>query len=102
MFSLVYGLFAGGFSSTFTGVIQELKKIDPRAEAGLVIGMLAAGRGVGSVVSGPLSEALLSEKPWIGEAAAGYGSGYGGLIVFTGISAMLSGVSWISRRIGWI
>ena len=102
IFSLVYGLFAGGFSSTFTGVIQEVKKIDHRAEAGLVFGFMAAGRGVGSVVSGPLSEALLSEKPWVGEAVAGYGSGYGGLIVFTGLSAFLSGVGWFSRRIGWI
>ncbi len=102
MFSLVYGLFAGGFSSTFTGIIQEIRKIDDHAEAGLIFGMLAAGRGVGSVVSGPLSEALLNERPWLGEAAAGYGSGYGALIVFTGLTAMLSGVSWVGRRVGWI
>jgi MFS family permease len=102
IFSLVYGLFAGGFTSTYTGAIREVKKVDSRAEAGLVLGLLAAGRGVGSVVSGPLSEVLLSEKPWVGEAFAGYGSGYGGLIVFTGVSAMLSGVSWIGRRVGWI
>lgn len=102
IFSLVYGLFAGGFTSTYTGIIQEVKKRDGRAESGLIFGLLAAGRGVGSVVSGPLSEALLSERPWAGEAFAGYGSGYGGLIVFTGVSAMLSGISWVVRRIGWI
>lgn len=102
IFSLVYGLFAGGFTSTYTGVLQEVKKVDSRAEAGLVFGFIAAGRGIGSVVSGPLSEVLLSKRPWAGEAVAGYGSGYGGLIVFTGISAMLSGVSWVGRRAGWI
>lgn len=102
IFSLVYGLFAGGFTSTYTGIIREVKKADDRAEAGLVFGFIAAGRGVGSVVSGPLSEVLLSKRPWVGEAVAGYGSGYGGLIVFTGVSAMLSGVSWGARRIGWI
>lgn len=102
IFSLVYGLFAGGFTSTYTGVIKEIRKTDERAEAGLVFGMLAAGRGIGSVVSGPLSEALLSEKPWVGEAVAGYGSGYGGLILLTGLSAMLSGVSWVWRRFGWM
>lgn len=102
IFSLVYGFFAGAFTSTYTGVIQEVKKLDHRTEAGLVFGLLAAGRGVGSVVSGPLSEALLNERPWVGEAIAGYGSGFGALIVFTGVSSMLSGVSWVGRRAGWI
>lgn len=102
IFSLIYGLFAGGFSSTWTGIIKEVKKTDERADAGLILGLLAAGRGVGSVVSGPLSEALVSAKPWAGDAKLGYGSGYGGLIVFTGVSAMLGGMSWVGRRIGWV
>ena len=102
IFSLVYGLFAGGFTSTYTGSIKEVKKANDRAEAGLVFGLLAAGRGIGSVVSGPLSEALLSERPWAGEAILGYGTGYGGLIIFTGVSAMLGGMSWIGRRVGLV
>ena len=102
VFSLVYGLFAGGFTSTYTGSIQEVKRADNRAEAGLVFGLLAAGRGIGSVASGPLSEALLSEQPWVGDAIFGYGTGYGGLIVFTGISAMLGGMSWVCRRASWV
>ena len=102
IFSLVYGLFAGGFSSTWTGIIREVQKRDRGAEAGLVFGLLAAGRGIGSVLSGPLSEALLKHKPWIGEGQLGYGTGYGGLIVFTGVSATLGGVSWIGRRVGWV
>ena len=53
VFSLFYGFFAGGFTSTYTGSIQEVKRADNRAEAGLVFGLLAAGRGIGSVVSGP-------------------------------------------------
>ena len=102
IFSLVYGLFAGGFTSTYTGSIKEVIRADDRAEQGLVFGLLAAGRGIGSVVSGPLSEALLSERPWVGEGLLGYGTGYGALIVFTGISAMLGGTSWVGRRIGWV
>ena len=102
IFSLGYGLFAGGFSSTWPGMIKEVKKHDDRADLGLVFGLLAAGRGIGSVVSGPLSEALVVGRPWIEQAASGYGSGYGGLIVFTGVSAALGGSSWVCRRIGWI
>lgn len=84
IFSLMYGLFAGGFTSTYTGVIQEVQKQARGTEAGMLFGLLSAGRGVGSVLSGPLSEALLNSKPWAKEAALGYGTGYGGLIVFTG------------------
>lgn len=102
LFSLVYGFFAGSFSSTYTGIIREVRKKDSGAEAGLVFGLLAAGRGIGSVACGPLSEALLKDRPWQGEAALGYGTGYGGLIVFTGVTAMLGGVSFGARRLGWI
>ena len=101
-FSLLYGLFAGGFSSTWTGITQEVKKQDERAELGLVFGLLAAGRGIGSVVSGPLSESIVRAKPWMGEAASAYGSGYGGLIVLTGITAFLGGTGWIGRRVGYV
>ena len=102
IFSLVYGLFAGGFSSTWAGITQEVKRKDDRAELGLIFGLLAAGRGIGSVVSGPLSEALLNEKPGQREVTFGYDSGYRGLIIFTGISALLGGSSWVARRVGLV
>ncbi|KAG8532711.1 uncharacterized protein KY384_002588 [Bacidia gigantensis] len=89
IFSLIYGLFGGGYSSTWSGITQEIRKQDEKAELGVVFGLLAAGRGVGSVISGPLSEALVAGRPWSGEAALGYGSGFGPLIVFTGISMIL-------------
>jgi hypothetical protein len=54
------------------------------------------------VVSGPLSEVLVKGKPWVGEATMGYGTGYGLLIVFTGISALLGGSSFVVRRVGWM
>lgn len=68
----------------------------------MIFGLLAAGRGIGSVLSGPLSEALLQGKPWAGDASLGYRTGYGGLIVFTGFSAALGSVSWVGRRLGWV
>ena len=102
IFSIVYGLFAGGFSATWPGIIREVRKQEDSAVPGMIFGMLSAGRGIGSVVSGPISEAILGEQPWVGEAALGYGTGFGGLIALTGVSAALGGVSWIARRIGWI
>ncbi|PKX89369.1 putative MFS monocarboxylate transporter [Aspergillus novofumigatus IBT 16806] len=51
------------------------------------------GRGVGNVVSGPLSEALLKVGGWKAEEAFGaYGSEYGVLVVLTGVTAFLGGL----------
>lgn len=102
VFSVLYGFFAGGFVSTNAGVIKAIKTLDENTDVGTLIGFLSAGRGIGAVVSGPLSEALLTSKPWKGEAALGYGTGYGSLIVFTGITAALGGASFLGRRLGWM
>lgn len=102
IFASAYGLFAGGFSSTYTGVIKEIKRHEESADVGLVIGLLSAGRGIGAVVSGPLSEVLLKARPWQGVTSLGYGSAYEGLIVFTGVTAAAGGVSFLGRVLGWM
>lgn len=116
LFCLVYGFFAGAYTSTWPGIMRQMRS-NPTNSLGesrvvdgslttvdpvMVFGILAMGRGVGSIVSGPLSEAMLSGKPWLGRAFAGYGSGYGALIAFTGVTAAAGGASWVWRRIGWL
>jgi MFS family permease len=104
-FSVVYGLFAGSFTSTYPGIMKQVTDQERRrggVDPVMVFGYLAAGRGVGNIVSGPISEALVRGHQWRGKAASGYGSGYGGLIVFTGITALLGGASYLWRRIGWL
>ncbi|KAJ5510100.1 Major facilitator superfamily domain general substrate transporter [Penicillium expansum] len=60
VFSITYGFFAGGFSSTWSGVITQIKRdSSPSLDTGLVFGLLAGGRGIGNVISGPLSTVLL-------------------------------------------
>ncbi|KAG5985991.1 hypothetical protein E4U43_005753 [Claviceps pusilla] len=106
-----YGLFAGSYTSAWTGLMRQVttdadlsssiyrrEAVDPV----MVVAVLAAGRGVGSVLSGPLSQALTEPMAWKGEALAAYGSGYGPLIVFTGVTAALSGIVLPSRYMGWI
>jgi MFS family permease len=100
VFCIVYGLFAGSFSSTWTGIIKIIQSRVEGADAGLVFAFLAFGRGVGNVVSGPLSEALIKGKPWLHSAGMAYGSGYGPIITFTGISALLGGCSFLVRGLG--
>lgn len=111
-FCIVYGLFAGSFSSTYPGVMREVVRQGESDEGNgnlvsstdptMVFAFLAAGRGVGNVVSGPLSELLIKGMPWKGGAVGGYGSGFGTLIAFTGATALVGGGGFIWRRIGWL
>ncbi|KAI1814176.1 major facilitator superfamily transporter [Poronia punctata] len=107
-FCIVYGLSAGSFASAWAGIMREISQKEEsennrRVDGSMVFGFLAAGRGLGNVISGPLSENLMRSMPWKGETAAyGYGSGYGSLIVFTGATALLGGASFVWRRLGFL
>jgi MFS family permease len=97
IFCVVYGMFAGSFSSTWPAIMKEVQKETNAVEPTIVFAFLAAGRGIGNVVSGPLSEKLLQGLAWRGVAGGAYGSGYGTLIVFTGVTAFLGGLSVLAR-----
>lgn len=100
IFSIVYGFFAGGFVSTNAGVIKMVKHADQSVDVGALLGVISACRGVGAVVSGPLSGTLMKGENW--RAWGGYGSDYGSLIVFTGVTAAVGGVSFLWKRLGWM
>ncbi|CAG8590925.1 2528_t:CDS:2, partial [Scutellospora calospora] len=76
--SLLYGLTAAAYSTSWGGVIRELQRKHENTDANVVFGLLALGRGVGSVISGPLSETLLDEsKSMHGAGISAYGSELG-------------------------
>ncbi|KAH8427051.1 uncharacterized protein LDX57_004769 [Aspergillus melleus] len=97
IFCIFYGLFAGSFTSTWPAIVNEVRKKSVYADQSIIFGFLSTGRGIGNVVSGPLSEALLKTDSWKGVAAKAYGSGYGPLIAFTGVSALLGGFGILMR-----
>ncbi|KAJ5599292.1 hypothetical protein N7450_000359 [Penicillium hetheringtonii] len=102
VFSIFYGFFAGGFSSTWSGVITKIQSDSSSSmETGLVFGLLAGGRGIGNVISGPLSSVLIRQGalgPYHDQSSGtGFGTQYGVLILFTGITALLGGWGWIWR-----
>ncbi|KAL8832635.1 MAG: hypothetical protein Q9191_000151 [Dirinaria sp. TL-2023a] len=101
LFALVYGVFAGGYAATWAGCLGEVQRDSRDAEAGVVLGMMAATRGIGAVVSGPLSEVLFKFRLGDASLAGAYGTEYGVVILFTGITAVLGGLGAIERVRIW-
>ncbi|KAM3066184.1 hypothetical protein ACMFMF_010500 [Clarireedia jacksonii] len=97
IFTIMYGIFAGGWSAIWAGMIREVQRRDQNAGFGVLMGLFSAGRGVGSVVCGPVSEILVSYGGWH-SAVGGYGTEYGLVIVFTGISS-ICGLIGVATRL---
>ena len=101
IFALLFGLFAGGYSTSWAGICKEIQHHSVGADPAMVLGMFGFGRGIGSVASGPLSEALLKQRGFAGVSLS-YASRYGSLIVFTGTMMAAGGLSGAGRIFGWI
>ncbi|GES57980.1 MFS monocarboxylate transporter [Aspergillus terreus] len=98
IFAILYGVTAGGFSATWSSVTNEIVDSHKTADIRLVFGLMEAGRGVGNVASGPLSETLLrAGRALEGQAHGAYGSQFGYLVVFTGLTAMYGGIGFFVR-----
>ncbi|KAK2676356.1 RTA-like protein [Fusarium oxysporum f. sp. vasinfectum] len=103
VFCVMYGLFAGSWASIWPGIMREVTQkfqdenehIDPV----MVHGHLCVGRGVGNIISGPLSGSLIRGQPWQGRVIGGYGSGYGILILYTGLTGLVSGMNFLWRYV---
>ncbi|TGO65987.1 hypothetical protein BOTNAR_0071g00240 [Botryotinia narcissicola] len=83
IFTIFYGTFAGGWSAIWAGMIREVQRADNSAGFGVLMGLFSAGRGVGSVACGPVTEWLV-QNGGFGSLGGGYGTEYGAVIVFTG------------------
>lgn len=105
VFCVLYGIFAGCWTSTWPGIMREISQRSEDAGFGyvdpmMVYGHLCIGRGIGNIISGPLSDALIRSLPWQGQTIGGYGSGYGVLIVYVGLTSLISGMNFVWRRLG--
>lgn len=105
VFCLFYGLFGGAWTAVWPGIMRDVAQrcesqgyghVDPV----MVFGYLCVGRGLGNVISGPLSEALLKGMPFQGLAIGAYGSGYGSLVVYSGLASLVSGMNAVWKCVG--
>ncbi|KAJ3548415.1 hypothetical protein NM208_g1014 [Fusarium decemcellulare] len=104
VFCILYGLFGGSWSSTWPGIMRDVSQSGesegyPYADPVMVHGQLCIGRGVGNIIAGPLSDSLIKGMPWQGKALGGYGSGYGILILYTGLTGLVSGMNFIWKKL---
>ncbi|KAB8257493.1 major facilitator superfamily domain-containing protein [Aspergillus pseudonomiae] len=102
LFTIVYACTGASFSSSWAATSAEVRKSHPSADVSMVFAFLETGRGIGNVISGPLSEALLKTRLWEGQAWGAYGTEYGILVVLTGVTGLLGGVSVVARALRWI
>ena len=105
LFSVTFGFFAGGYSATWGGVINELEaEAAQRNEAidtGMLYGLLNGARGIGYVSGGLASVPLLKAGSTSSIGSFGYGTAYGPLIIFTGLSTVFGGwgLLWKWKRL---
>lgn len=95
LFSIAFGFFAGGYSGTWGGVINELEREARRrneaVDPGMLYGLLNGARGLGYVSGGFAGVPLLKAGTITTAERFGYGTDYGPLIVFTGLSSVFGG-----------
>ncbi|KAI1131302.1 major facilitator superfamily domain-containing protein [Nemania abortiva] len=95
LFSATFGFFAGGYSATWGGVINELESeavlCNEAVDAGMIYGLLNGARGIGYVSGGLVSVPLLKAGSGTSIGEFGYASTYGPLILFTGLSSVFGG-----------
>jgi MFS family permease len=94
-FSILYGFFAGAFSTTWSGVLKEVKRMEHTTDTGLVFGLLMGFRGIGFVLSGPVSGVLLDAGTGSIGTASSYASKYSPMIICTGATAVLGAWGWL-------
>lgn len=99
-FAIVYGFFAGGFTATFAAVAKETQNLAPEGSAttGNLFALISMARGVGNIACGPLSEALLRGKS-MNAGGLGLESYYSPLVLFTGVTAILTTMPWVVRQL---
>ncbi|KAL6857472.1 hypothetical protein ACO1O0_004908 [Amphichorda felina] len=95
LFSITFGFFAGGYSATWGGIINEMEREaaswNEAIDTGTVYGMLNGARGLGYVAGGLAGVPLLKSGVVGPEGRFGYGTSYGPLIIFTGLSSIFGG-----------
>ncbi|KAI5238933.1 MFS general substrate transporter [Aureobasidium subglaciale] len=99
LFAITFGFFAGGYSATWGGLINDLeseaRSSNEAIDSGMVYGLLNGARGLGYVAGGligvPLLKAGTEKYGRLTSGDFGVQSSYGPLILFTGLASVFGG-----------
>ena len=95
LFTVTFGFFASGYSATWGGVINELEREAAQSneaiDTGMLYGLLNGARGIGYVSGGLAGVPLIKAGSTSSVAKFGYGTTYGPLIIFTGLTSVFGG-----------
>ncbi|KAH7385389.1 major facilitator superfamily domain-containing protein [Phaeosphaeria sp. MPI-PUGE-AT-0046c] len=95
LFALTFGFFASAYSATWGGVMNDMEQDSAQrneaVDSGVVLGLLNGARGIGYVSGGLISVPLIKAGSTTSMGGYGYGTIYGPLIVFTGLSLAFGG-----------
>ncbi|KAI1635010.1 putative monocarboxylate transporter [Biscogniauxia mediterranea] len=97
LFSITFGFFSSGYSATWGGILKQMEsesaERNEAVDPGMLYGLLNGVRGIGYASGGVASVGLLNAGTIAVSQRFGYGTIYGPLILFTGLSSLLGG--WV-------
>jgi predicted MFS family arabinose efflux permease len=101
LFALTCGFFASGYSATWGGIMNDVER-DAAArneaiDSGVLYGLLNGARGIGYAGGGLVSVPLVKAGSTVDVGECGYGTMYGPLILFTGLSLAFGGLGIVFR-----
>jgi predicted MFS family arabinose efflux permease len=105
LFSVTFGFFAGGYSATWGGMLNEMEhdaaQNNEAIDTGMIYGLFNGARGIGYVSGGLVGVPLLKIGISSPLGGFGYGTAYGPLIIFTGFSTFCGawGLLWKWRNV---
>lgn len=87
-FALLYGFFGAGYTAMWARMVTAISDEPSASQA--MFGLFCFGKGIGNILTGPISAGLLR---WSDHSARyGYGM-YQAIVIFTGVCLLLSVVS---------
>jgi len=96
VFAISFGFFGLGFTAVWSKLITIVAKDDP-LQPPILVSIYSFVRGIGNVLSGPISTLLLRHAQIDGKLMYGV-NGYGGLLIWTGSVIAIGSIAGICYR----
>jgi MFS family permease len=88
VFAILYGFFGAGYTAMWARMVTAVSEKPSASQP--MFGLFCAGKGVGNILTGPISAGLLK----LSSEATGYGHGlYQAVVIFTGVCLVCSAAS---------